>query len=132
MLDPKSGAIRLTDAEIILPKMHCERFKAQFSDADEDWAHNSRAAYRLSRHYESGWQVDLGLHFTDDQLYDVLCLFNDGNLNSDSPAEAWIRLHRDLLVDWFGKDTPYHYAWGAVQLLTDNPYSQRLIAVQYR
>lgn len=38
MLDPQSGAIRLTDAEIILPKMHCERFRAQFSDADEDWA----------------------------------------------------------------------------------------------
>src|SRR5690606_5218592 len=106
----------LTDDESIIAKMRQDNFIAQFPDATLDWEHNTRAAFKLSRHYESGWQAHLTLHFTENNLYDVLMRFIDGDITDDAEDayEQRINLHQDLLKEWLHKAPPYHYEWGGV------------------
>lgn len=134
MIDANTGEIALSDTEIIIPKMSIGEFAANFPDAALDWEHNTRAAYKISRRYDSGWQARLTLHFTEDTLYDVLLRFHDGSDSDDDDDNAYekqVNLHLELLKEWLGQDPPYHYDWGVVQLLKDSPYSHHFISVQY-
>ncbi len=129
MINVRTGEIALTDDDIIIPKMSVDAFAASFPDATVDWEHNTRAAYKIGFKYDSGWRVSLTLHFTEDSLYDVLMHFDDAK--DDDDYENRVRMHSELLTEWLGQETPYHYEWGIVQLLKDNPYSQHFISVQY-
>jgi|GEM_PF-4521735 len=131
MIDAKTGQIALTDDDIITAKMSKDSFAAQFPEASVDWEHNTRSAYKVSRHYESGWEAHLTLHFTDDTLLDVLMRFSDGSESGDDDYEKLVNMHLDLLKEWLGEEPPYHYDWGGVQLLKDSPYSNQFISVQY-
>ena len=131
MINASTGEIALTDDDIIIPKMSMDAFAGSFPDATVDWEHNTRAAYKIGLRYESGWRVSLTLHFTEDTLYDVLMRFDDGNEDDDNTYENRVTMHSELLKEWLGQDSPYHYEWGIVQLLKDNPYSQHFISVQY-
>jgi hypothetical protein len=135
MIDPNTGRISLSDDEMLAPNLSEGNFQATFADAQQEWSHNTRSAYKIFRSYESGWSVEAAVHFEEDLISIVLLAFNDGTFDedeeSDEQEERRTKLHDGLLREWLGQAKPYHFDWGVVQLLSNSPYSNRYISVQY-
>ncbi|MEM9952833.1 MAG: hypothetical protein AAF846_14595 [Chloroflexota bacterium] len=133
MIDARTGTIQLTDNDAIIANVSRNDFDVAFPDAEIDWEHNTRAALIVERFYDSGWRATLKLQFTEHKLTDVLMRVWDTNNVADKEHfhEQQSQVHAELLAEWLDGDAPYHYDWGVVQLLTDNPYSTYFISVQY-
>lgn len=135
MIDPNTGQISLSDDEVIAPHLSENDFQANFADVHQEWSYNTRSAYKLYRRYENGWSVEVAVHFEENSVSTVLLSFNDGTIDEENESEEQeeqrTRLHEGLLQEWLGQAKPYHYDWGAVQLLNNNPYSNRYISVEY-
>jgi hypothetical protein len=139
MIEQHNGQIRLGD-HVLMRGLTRADFVQQFPSAMLDWEHGSRCAYALLLSGED-WQIHVTVYFEEAIISSTTLIFSDSSFDealtlSDLAAIAAreqrrAHLHADLLREWFGSPPPYRFSWGTVASAQDNPYSNRMISVQY-